>query len=341
MTATLMLVSAAAGAELRREVGAGRRPCPEFLELERRGVELLDWTRLPGSPRRRSPATSALHVAAALRRLGRYDAVFSDGENVGLPLALAMRATGRRRPHLMLSHHLSNGRKPDLVRRLRPQRRIDRVLVHSPRQLELATGDLGLPADLLALEPYFADTAFWSPRPVPDEALLVSAGLEHRDYATLVEACRGLAARVRVAAGSVHSPAATTRLPAEWPATFEVAFADHVELRRLYARARVVVVPVVESDFQAGVTTVLEAMAVGRPVVATAARGWSGVIEDGETGLLVPPGDAAALRAAIERLLDDAALRTRLGRRARAVAVERYGLEGYCDRLLRHLRDIT
>ena len=63
-----------------------------------------------------------------------------------------------------------------------------------------------------------------------------------------------------------------------------------------------------------------EAMAYGRPVVATAVGGLVDAIEDGETGLLVPPGDAAALRAALERLLGDADLRARLGIAARAHA---------------------
>ena len=59
--------------------------------------------------------------------------------------------------------------------------------------------------------------------------------------------------------------------------------------------------------------TVREAMTLGKPVVATAVGGNTDMIRDGETGLLVPPGDAAALAAAIGRLLDDDALRDRLG----------------------------
>src|SRR5437870_13787013 len=103
-------------------------------------------------------------------------------------------------------------------------------------------------------------------------------------------------------------------MPREWPDTFEVGVVPTLQLRDLYGRASAVVVPVVESDFQAGVTVVLEAMAMGKAVVATAARGWANVIEDGVDGLLVPPGDARALRGALTRVLEDDVLRARLGR---------------------------
>ena len=68
----------------------------------------------------------------------------------------------------------------------------------------------------------------------------------------------------------------------------------------------------------------LEAMAFGRPVVASAHGGPSELIVDGETGLLVPPGDAAALAAALDRLLKDAGLRARLGAAGRVRAQGRY-----------------
>jgi len=61
----------------------------------------------------------------------------------------------------------------------------------------------------------------------------------------------------------------------------------------------------------------LEAMACGLPVVAGAGSGASEVVRDGETGILVPPQDVAALTEALRRLLADAAGRTQLGRQAR------------------------
>jgi glycosyltransferase involved in cell wall biosynthesis len=69
----------------------------------------------------------------------------------------------------------------------------------------------------------------------------------------------------------------------------------------------------------------LEGLAAGRAVVASRVAAIPDVVEDGETGVLVPPGDVEALAAALRALADDPARRDRLGARARQVAAERYG----------------
>jgi glycosyltransferase involved in cell wall biosynthesis len=73
---------------------------------------------------------------------------------------------------------------------------------------------------------------------------------------------------------------------------------------------------------------VLEAMALGTPVVATRVGGTPEVVTDGQTGLLVPPGDPAALADALSRLLADAALRTRLAAAATEHVRTRHALAG-------------
>jgi glycosyltransferase involved in cell wall biosynthesis len=338
----LMLVSAVADARLRREVTDGVRPRPEYLVLEAdHGVELLDWSRLPGSSRGRSGWRSAVHVAAALRALDHHEVVFSDGEHVGIPLALAMRALGITTPHLVLGHHLTTRRKAPLIRNLAAHQGMSRILVHSSRQRELAHLELGIPTAKLDYVPYYADAEFWSATGAAEEPLVVAAGREHRDYATLATACADLQASVFVAAGSIHSPAANSADPVEWPANFEHGFADYRKLRDLYARASVVVVPLMETDFQAGVTTVLEAMAMGKAVVVTATEGQSGVVHDGLTGITVPPGNATELRDAIRYLLENSSERRRLGWSAREAVLDGYSVEAYAGRLAAHLAELA
>jgi glycosyltransferase involved in cell wall biosynthesis len=93
-----------------------------------------------------------------------------------------------------------------------------------------------------------------------------------------------------------------------------LGFVPHRELGELYERSAVVACPSHREGF--GVVCA-EAMAYGRPVVASAVGGLLDLVVDEETGLLVPPRDVPALRAALERLLGDSELRRRLGAAAR------------------------
>jgi glycosyltransferase involved in cell wall biosynthesis len=93
-----------------------------------------------------------------------------------------------------------------------------------------------------------------------------------------------------------------------------VGFVPPDELGPWFERAAVVAAPSRREGY--GVAA-REAMAWARPVVASDVGGLADAVEDGVTGLLVPPGDVEALRAAIERLLADAGLRFRLGAAAR------------------------
>jgi glycosyltransferase involved in cell wall biosynthesis len=105
----------------------------------------------------------------------------------------------------------------------------------------------------------------------------------------------------------------------------------HAEVERLLERASVVVAPSEREGFGLAAA---EAMAFGRPVVAAAGGGLLELVCDGETGLLVPPRDPAALRAAVERLLAEPELRKRLGTAARARARERFGWDAVIERTI-------
>jgi glycosyltransferase involved in cell wall biosynthesis len=80
--------------------------------------------------------------------------------------------------------------------------------------------------------------------------------------------------------------------------------------------------------------TVLEAMAHGRPVVATPVGGTPEVVADGETGLLVPPRDPEALAAALRRLLADPDLRRRMGEAGRRRVAEQFTADRMAERVL-------
>jgi colanic acid/amylovoran biosynthesis glycosyltransferase len=146
----------------------------------------------------------------------------------------------------------------------------------------------------------------------PPHVLYVGRLSEEKGISEFLEATKGLP-RVIVGDGPLRDG-----IPEA------VGFVPPRELGRYYERAAVVACPSRREGY--GVVA-REAMAHGRPVVASAVGGLADAVEEGVTGLLVQPRDPGALRAAIERLLADRALRDRLGMAARARAQERFSAE--------------
>lgn len=119
----------------------------------------------------------------------------------------------------------------------------------------------------------------------------------------------------------------------------ELGLADVVELlgavpyeraHEVYARGEIFVSPTYAEGFS---NTILEAMASGLPVISTDVVGVRDCVRPDENGLLVPPGDPAALAAAVRRLLDDPELRRRLAEQARTDVERQWSWPVIADRI--------
>jgi glycosyltransferase involved in cell wall biosynthesis len=97
---------------------------------------------------------------------------------------------------------------------------------------------------------------------------------------------------------------------------------------------------VLASEQETASVTIAEAMAMGRPVVATDVGGSATMVADGVTGRIVPPRDPQALAAALGELLADTARSTALGQAGRAVAEARFRLSAVTDATLAVYRSI-
>jgi glycosyltransferase involved in cell wall biosynthesis len=106
----------------------------------------------------------------------------------------------------------------------------------------------------------------------------------------------------------------------------------------LMQAAALVILP---SEHEALPTTLMEAAACGRPVVATEVDGVPEVVRDGDTGLLVPVNDAPALARGIIDLLGNGRRRAEMGRRARLLAEERFSSQRWARRLSDLYRSVT
>ena len=113
------------------------------------------------------------------------------------------------------------------------------------------------------------------------------------------------------------------------------------ELKAAYARASVLAVPSVvadDGDRDGLPNVVLEAAALGVPIVATDVGGLTDLVRDGETGLVTPPGQPQPLSARIREAVDDEELSRRLARAARREADTRFDADANADRLVGTLR---
>ncbi len=290
------------------------------------------------------------HVRQAWKESGearRGDTLFADGEHVGLPLTLFLALRGKRRHTtvVMLGHFVTRWWKAPilwLASRMYPR---GTLLVHSVRQARTARPWLSS-AWPLRVVPYQVDTHFWSPRARADETrpLVISVGSENRDYQTFAAALDGVDADVVIAAGSHWARRIARRDGISSAIQFLSAPLNFRQLRDLYARADLVVVPLKDVSNQSGVSVILEAMSMGVPVVVTATEGQRECVAgplmraDGsvdrlatadrgpwvvseaargkprrDNGYYVPPGDGPALRAAVLRLLADRQLTREMG----------------------------
>jgi len=113
---------------------------------------------------------------------------------------------------------------------------------------------------------------------------------------------------------------------------------DPALLAAAYREARALVLP---SEYEAFGLVLLEALAEGTPVVASRVGGIPEIVEDGGSGLLVPPRSPDDLYAALARLWADPDLRRRLGSTGRTAVVPRFTWDGLADRLDRIYREVA
>ena len=187
----------------------------------------------------------------------------------------------------------------------------------------------------LHLVQFGVDTKFWTPADDSSERkyLLAVGNDDGRDYETLLKAIGNHPLRLHTARhlNEAALPPNVLRTKGDWSGR---ALSDQ-ELRDLYRESRFVVTPLHDSSQPQGQSVTLQAMACGKAVILSKTRGlWSReLMRHMDNCYLVPPGDVAALREAIERLQKDAGLRARLGKAARQSVEQHFSSELMGERI--------
>ena len=276
-------------------------------------------------------ATKWWQVAREIhRRQAEYDAVVSWGEKLSLAMLMQQTSAGARKPHIAMMYQFE---KPNIrVPITLFKKNLHAVVTWSSVQRRALIERIRFPSERVYLIRHYVDQMFYRPQQT-EEDMICAVGAEMRDYATFKEAVRGAGIRCHIAADHVRIPGRIRLFGDRRVSIAEIGGPSGtnitegrmslLELRNLYARSRFVVVPLLPSDTDNGVTCILQAMAMGKPVICSRTRGQVDVIEEGVTGLYVPVGDAAALRAAIMSLWNEPKRAQEMGRNARAY-VEKY-----------------
>lgn len=274
--------------------------------------------------------------------VGRTDVVFT-------PLAalLPLAASGRRLPVVVINFGLNLiWRRASRARRIvlrRSLRAAARVICLGAAQRDELVAEAELDPDHVLSLPIPVDDVFFTPAVRAAEArTVVAVGKDlARDYASYIDAARGLDVDARIVAhprnleGIALSPNVTLLRDLSFP-----------QLRDEYAHAACVVLPQRSDAYPygsegGGLTALLEAMAMGKPIVASDRAILHDYVDDGVEALLVPPEDPQALRAAIERVLGDAELARSLGAAARVRVERAHTSRGFAAELAPVLRGVV
>lgn len=231
---------------------------------------------------------------------------------------------------------------------MRVARQVPRILTVSSSSKKDIVAQYGVSEDQLVVVPIGVDHLRFRPRPevarVPGRIMTTaSADVPFKGLLPLVEAV----AKVRTERPEAHlvvvgrlrseSPvaAAIERLGIAGAVSFEAGVSDE-RMIELYAEAEVAVVPSLYEGFS---LPAVESLACGVPLVATTGGALPEVVgDDGDTGLLVPPGDAGALAQAIVRVLSEPELAGRLAERGRRRVLEKFTWRACATATAEHYR---
>lgn len=264
----------------------------------------------------------------------QYDVVVTWAERLCYPFALLLKLTGKRVPHITLNSWISHPKKRTLLKFT--QSHIDKILMWSSVQRNIAINHIGIPATKIEFIRKFADQQFFRPMDIPTETIC-AVGSEMRDYPTLVKAMNGLDIHCHIATGTTRGKLFDTVKALydidNLPANITIGAKGYFDLRDLYARSRFVVVPILPTDTDNGLTCILESMAMGKAVICSRTQGQVDIIQEGVTGIFVPPQDHQALRDAILYLWKNPELAVQMGKAARKYLEEHHTLEQFIDRV--------
>ena len=276
-----------------------------------------------------------LIFALRLLSLGAFSksvcAFLSPSELIGIPVALGKAVLHNHIPHIMVGHKLYTPQRIRMIRQRLLLEQMNQIVVITRKHQEILRGAIpGGYAQRVIYHPHAIDEQFFRSTQNADGEYILAVGLELRDYATLIPALEQAGLPARILASSSWSPKGTRPYQGRWPDNIQrMPNLSYVELRRLYEQARFIVLALVPTVQGAGATAALEAMAMGKAVIASDVPGIVDYVRNEQNGILVAPENVEGLSEAIKSLWFDLERAMRLGREGRGMVEQEFSLDDY------------
>lgn len=335
---------------INREAQLGKRPRHIMWNLSRvlgAAVHTLRDEPILPVDRLRARVISLPEHWALARKLAKQlhgeDVVYCNGEDIGLPLAILCGAKPNRPKIISFFHSANRLRVRATLKFFRLEEKIDIFVSNAESQFNQLRQTLCLPESRFFYLSEQTDVRFFCPGPVSvgkPRPIIASAGLEWRDYKILAAATADLDLDVKISGFSRDARPLAKSFPKTMPANMTRRYYEWTELVQLYRDADIVVVSLFKGDASSGVTTLIEAMACGRPVIATQTKGLADYLQTPGTVIPVAPGDLKGLKAAIAHLLNTPQVAEEQAKHAYEMVSEHHNSEQYVEKLTALLRSV-
>jgi glycosyltransferase involved in cell wall biosynthesis len=267
-----------------------------------------------------------------------YDLVISMSERAAVPMGVLLHKQIRQVAVLI---NALSPRWLSAIKLLKAYKRWTKVVTYSNAEAQALQKELDLEPEKLQTILNYVDTEFFRPDPhrstISDDTFFISQGLAKRDYPTLIHAMQGLPQiECRISAVSAWDKFAAGYEGLEIPDNVVLKAYDHPSfIRDVFEQCRFLVIPLRPEVgmWCSGSTSVLQAKAMGKPVIVTYLPGIAEYVKDGETGFLVEGGNPEALREKIAYLWDHPEVAEEMGQYAQEWVRRKFSLENWVNQM--------
>jgi len=298
----------------------GRQPLPPRILTNMTFWQSETWTHSTTSIYQQGSSEGGLspwrEALTLWQRAGDFDVVVTLGDRTSLLYGLLCWITGRHSRQIMSEIFIDTPRPANpcwLLKRWfyrRIAHRCTGILTNCSAEIPAIASRFRIGTDKLRYVPLHTTIA--EPRMSErNEGYVLAAGRTLRDYATLLQAAPSIPAPIVILCG--RDDLIGTTLPAN---VTVIRDAPRTEYLDRLDRCSVVVIPLLPTERATGQIVLLEAMALGKPIVATRAPGILDHVHDGENGVLVEPGNAEKLAEEVLRLISQPDRAQQLGMNA-------------------------